>query len=61
MAKVNSDKIRPKQYCIDCRYARDFHELKSGTKEPFLCKCDYQEWSQFLYVNNNCKNYKKKL
>lgn len=67
MAKrINYSKVADKaqnkavQTCRTCEHARDYHEVSFATKRPFLCKCDFEEWSQFLDIVNKCKNYKKK-
>ena len=62
MAKKSSKQQaaqKTEQYCRDCELAYDFHELDYHGN-PFLCKCPFEEWSQFLNHPNYCRHFKKK-
>ena len=49
-----------KHCCRDCDNATDFHEIGADGK-PFLCKCPYEEWSQFLDIPKICIHFKKTI
>lgn len=59
MAKSQSKSKARLVYCRDCKFARDFHE-KDYKGNFFLCKCDYEEWSQFLNHPHECRFFKDK-
>lgn len=45
--------------CRDCVFAYDWHERTAyAPHEFFLCKCQHEEWSQFL--DHPCVNGKFK-
>ena len=47
--------------CRDCSHSYDYHEMTNyEPRRPFLCKCPFEQWSQFL--NKKCVNghFKKK-
>lgn len=45
--------------CRDCELSYDYHERTAyPPHELFLCKCPYEEWSQFL--DHLCVNGKFK-
>lgn len=43
--------------CRECSNSMMFHEL-NPMGEPFLCKCKFMEWSQFLDKQRICNNFK---
>lgn len=49
--------VQIKHTCRNCAHATDFHEL-NHKGEPFLCKCPFEEWSQFLDLEKVCEHYK---
>jgi hypothetical protein len=35
--------------CRECKYSYDYHELTAyPPRKPFLCRCEFEQWSQFL-------------
>lgn len=51
--------IQEEHYCKNCAHAYDYHE-KGKNGEPFLCRCPFEKWSQFLNYPNRCVNFKTK-
>lgn len=41
--------------CRECKHSYEYHELtNTKPREPFMCKCPFERWSQFL--DNQCVN-----
>ena len=41
--------------CCECKLSYDYHEYtNTKPRKPFLCKCPFELWSQFL--NKQCVN-----
>jgi len=35
--------------CGDCKHSYDYHEMTNyEPKHPFMCRCPFERWSQFL-------------
>lgn len=49
---------KPEKHCCrDCAHSSDYHEI-GADGNPFLCRCPYEEWSQFLDIPQFCNNFK---
>lgn len=47
--------------CSDCAHSYDYHEFTAyDPRVPFMCRCPYREWSQFLDIPQICEHYKKR-
>ncbi|MBR1785287.1 MAG: hypothetical protein IJ760_07640 [Bacteroidales bacterium] len=45
----------PHGKCCECKHSYDYHELTNyEPRKPFLCRCPYEKWSQFL--DKQCVN-----
>lgn len=43
--------------CCECKHSYDYHELTNyEPRRPFMCKCRFEQWSQFL--DKQCVNGK---
>ena len=50
-----------KHCCRDCANSYDYHELTAyEPRVPFLCRCPFEEWSQFLDIPKFCIHFKKR-
>lgn len=58
MAKRADTKNQSDFTCGDCKHGYDYHE-KGADGLPFLCKCEYREFSQFL-SQRACKQFDHK-
>ena len=48
-----------KHCCRDCAHSFDYHELTAyEPRVPFLCRCPFNQWSQFLDTPQFCNNFK---
>lgn len=46
---------KPEKHCCrDCAHSFDYHE----PRVPFLCRCPFKQWSQFLDTPQFCNNFK---
>lgn len=35
--------------CCECKHSYDYHELTNyEPRKPFMCRCPWEQWSQFL-------------
>lgn len=55
--RKNTNEKEKRVRCRDCAHSTMYHELDE-MGEPFLCKCPFWEWSQFLDKNRICNNFK---
>lgn len=46
-------------HCIDCAHSFDYHE-KGADGKPFLCRCQFHQFSKFLKTDY-CNHFKKKI
>lgn len=58
--KTTPRQRKPEKHCCqDCAHSHSPHELTAyEPRKPFLCKCPFKQWSQFLDIPQFCNNFK---
>ena len=57
---IRKPKEPVKVMCKDCAHSYDPHELTAyEPRVPFLCRCPFKQWSQFLDIPQICYNFKR--
>lgn len=60
MTMKNNKKPPEKVMCKDCAHSHDQHELTVYDSKPFLCRCPFKQWSQFLDIPQFCEHFKRR-
>jgi hypothetical protein len=57
----NNKKPQEKVMCKDCAHSHDQHELTAyEPRVPFMCRCPFRQWSQFLDIPQICEHFKRR-
>ena len=58
---IRKTKEPEKVTCRECAHSYDQHELTAyEPRVPFMCRCPFRQWSQFLDIPQICYQFKKR-